>query len=502
MGKAQHNLPHIPEIPLMDLLSLPESVRVHISALHDIIRQLLSSNAILQQEVQELRDRLNTNSSNSNRPPASDSPFSSPKPPKKPKKNSENASNGKKKPAHPGASQKKLKPTNQVDCPLSVCPYCGERVFTNQRTHTHQHIEVRPNPLEITHCNVSTGKCACCGHSVSGDIPQEYRGAYGPRLEAMIATLDSRTGMTRRELEEIVQDILGIPISQGAIQHITDRVSAAIHPHYEAIGDSIRKSWYAHIDETSWRTHGPVLGKALHWLWTMTNPVLAYFRIDDHRSETAFKALIENWKGFLITDDYALYRKWPYGRQTCLAHIKREIIKLEESQKEEESKCGKSMRATLRTLLKMDEDVPTEGQLRALKAKITTLFKKFGALPGRPGALARRLKQGIRSLTAFLSHPLIGKTNNHAERQIRSAVCQRKISIGSAAKKGERYIERTLSLRKTCALNGVSYFSCLMDAIRCYRENAKPNLLWIHKLGWRSFHSFDYPFLLQKPALN
>ena len=48
----------------------------------------------------------------------------------------------------------------------------------------------------------------------------------------------------------------------------------------------------------------------------------------------------------------------------------------------------------------------------------------------------------------------------------------------------------------------VSNFSCLMDAIRRYRENTKPNLLWIRKLGWHSILSLDYPFHLQNPVLN
>ncbi|MBO4368665.1 MAG: transposase [Desulfovibrio sp.] len=77
-------------------------------------------------------------------------------------------------------------------------------------------------------------------------------------------------------------------MSQEAIQNTADRVKAAILPYYEAIGDSVRKSWYAHIDETSWCTHDPMLGKSLHRLRTMTNHVLAYFRIDPHRSEYAF----------------------------------------------------------------------------------------------------------------------------------------------------------------------------------------------------------------------
>ena len=113
------------------------------------------------------------NSSNSNLPPSSDRPFST-KPPKQQKKKSEKDSSGKKKANHPDTSQKLQKPTQELDCPLTVCPHCGGSTFTNQRQHTHQHFGLRPNPIEITHCHIHTGKCACCGRAVSGEIPRDF----------------------------------------------------------------------------------------------------------------------------------------------------------------------------------------------------------------------------------------------------------------------------------------------------------------------------------------
>ena len=92
-----------------------------------------------------------------------------------------------------------------------------------------------------------------------------------------------------------------------------------------------------------------------------------------------------------------------------------------------------------------------------------------------------RIFKGIDVMILFLFDDLATKTNNFAEGLVRTAVCKRKISYGSAADKGERWIERSLSLRKTCALNGKSYFLALVDAIAAKVRNARPSLYWIRK---------------------
>ncbi|MBQ7607891.1 MAG: transposase [Desulfovibrionaceae bacterium] len=53
----------------------------------------------------------------------------------------------------------------------------------------------------------------------------------------------------------------------------------------------------------------------------------------------------------------------------------------------------------------------------------------------------------------FLRNPQIDPTNNHAERMIRAAVCYRSVRFGVTSYKGERWQERSLSLRKTCDLS-------------------------------------------------
>jgi len=83
----------------------------------------------------------------------------------------------------------------------------------------------------------------------------------------------------------------------GRMAKIIDRTSSAITLHYEAIGQAARSSEINHIDETSYSKKN-----VLQWLWVMTNTMVAFFMIHPNRSKEAYKALIDDWVGILVSD--------------------------------------------------------------------------------------------------------------------------------------------------------------------------------------------------------
>jgi transposase len=92
--------------------------------------------------------------------------------------------------------------------------------------------------------------------------------------------------------------------------------------------------------------------------------------IHSNRSKAAFKALIKEWDGILVSDGYRLYTKWVGLRQTCLAHLIREAKKLSESKNEEIVKFGANALAELRRLCHMAHAPPTNGEWRAFYARL------------------------------------------------------------------------------------------------------------------------------------
>ena len=102
-------------------------------------------------------------------------------------------------------------------------------------------------------------------------LPSEVRTGYGPRLSAFIAEMSGIKAMSRNDVKNLCQSVLGFPISTGAIQKVIDRSSAAIEPIYQRIGSAARSAECNYIDETSWFTDND-----LQWLWAMVNECVAF----------------------------------------------------------------------------------------------------------------------------------------------------------------------------------------------------------------------------------
>ena len=95
------------------------------------------------------------------------------------------------------------------------------------------------------------------------------------------------------------------------------------------------------------------------------------------------------------------------------------------------------------------------------------------------GRLTRRLQREMASLWVFLREQGVEPTNNRAERSLRFAVMWRKGSSGTDSEAGNRWVERTLSLRQTCRQLGQSTFGALVDAVTSFFQGRQPDLAWL-----------------------
>ena len=427
--------------------------------------------AKLSKRMEEHEARLSQNSQNSNRPPSSDSPFKKPSSEKEEKKGKARSRKGRK-----GYRQQMLDPTETRSAYPQPCT-CGCDQFDDlKRYYTHQHIELPEIVTKVIHLDLYSGKCSRCGKVNKGHVPIEFQTGYGPGLSALIVELAGIAANSRDMVQRFCSSVLRIPISLGAIQKVLDRASKAIKPHYGACGDKARTSDINHIDETPWYKGGK-----LNWLWVMTNPVVAFFMIHSNRSKEAFEALIGTWCGILVSDDYRIYQKWVSKRQTCLAHLIRHACALAQRGDQELASCGKWAKKELERLVKMAKVPPTIGEWRAFFARFCHLIALYRDSESEAGTFVRRLENEMGSLFLFLTEHGVEPTNNFGERMIRFAVLWRKRSQGTKSDKGNRWVERILSLRQTCRLHGKSTFEVLVDAISCFFKGHRPDLSWIRQ---------------------
>ncbi len=79
----------------------------------------------------------------------------------------------------------------------------------------------------------------------------------------------------------------------------------------------------------------------------------------------------------------------------------------------------------------------------------------------------------------FLRQHRVEATNNRAECALRFGVLWRTRSQGTASEKGNRWVERILSLKETCRLQARSTYPVLVDAVTKLLRGQPPELAWL-----------------------
>jgi transposase len=211
----------------------------------------------------------------------------------------------------------------------------------------------------------------------------------------------------------------------------------------------------------------------------MVNPTVAFFMVQASRSKAAFEVLVERWAGIVVSDGYAVYCQWVHARQTCLAHLIRRARGLSERKEPALAGFGRRVLAELQRLVHWATAPPTAGEVQTWYARMVHLLNQHSAQQNEAGTLARTLERELGALWTFVVEQGVEPTNNRAERALRFAVLWRKIMQGTYYAKGDRWVERILSLRETCRLRGIPIFPILVDAVTCAFNRQPPDVSWI-----------------------
>jgi transposase len=434
----------------------------------------------LQKRVGELEQRLGQNSTNSSRPPSSDPPHVK-RPPPKPK-------SGRKRGGQPGhkRQQRPLVPPEQVKQVISLkppaCRKCGHGLQGDDpHPRQHQVAEIPPFKPDVTEYQLHRLTCAQCGTRTCASLPAGVSaGAFGPRLQAVLAVLAGGYRLGKRPIRQLAQDLFGLSISTGMIAKLEQSTSAALERPMTELEEYVRTQ-PANVDETSWREAGQRA-----WLWVVVTPLVTIFHIAATRCGMIAKQLLGSAYGQVVTSDrwkaYNRFRR----RQLCWSHLRRDFQAMIDRQNGGAA-IGKTLldlsdlmfawwhRVRDGTLHRSSFQVYISG----LRAEFREALAK-GADCGcsRTAATCRELIAHERKLWAFVWREGIEPTNNAAERALRHAVLWRKGSGGTDSVRGSRFVERVLSVRETCRQQGrglLDYLAACCQA-RLHGEEA-PSLL-------------------------
>jgi hypothetical protein len=82
--------------------------------------------------------------------------------------------------------------------------------------------------------------------------PGVPRGAFGPRLEAAVATLAVRNRVSR-DTVELIGELFGCRLASGTIDAIVQRAGGALAEPHVRLSEHVRSASAVNIDETGWR---------------------------------------------------------------------------------------------------------------------------------------------------------------------------------------------------------------------------------------------------------
>ncbi len=160
---------------------------------------------------------------------------------------------------------------------------------------------------------------------VTAQLPQETpSGQMGPGLIAWIALMSGHFRLSTRNIQSLLEMQWGLHFSTGAISEAQELVAEWLGSLVEHIAETVRQAPVAHANET---TH--FRGPSRHWLWVLCTPQLAFFMVHASRGMKAARQLLEDFSGILVTDHHGAYRLHPLAqRQLCSAHVIRNLERI------------------------------------------------------------------------------------------------------------------------------------------------------------------------------
>lgn len=447
--------------------------------LEELLRQALARIDFLEKRVKDLEDKLNTNSSNSSKPPSQD-PFRVQRK-KKPTGRKQGAQKG-----HKGHSRQ-LVPIEQVqiqhDLKPNTCPRCQSHSFDPQvvRTEVRQVVELPDAPPEVTQYNMHTCRCSACGKHVKADIPEEAQFGFGPRLMGFVTSLSGEFRLSKRQVSALMGK-LNIRICSGSVCKIHVRASQILKAPYEEIRAYTLNEEHLYADETSWKTLSEK-----RWIWVGSGKETVFFAIKASRSRKAFREIFGTYEGGLTTDRYNAYNSHEGLRQLCWSHADRDFKKIAGRDGfakwiGEHLLAFKTVIFSLWHSYKNGEITRSEliKEIEIGPKKDLKVLLKAGSVHeeccNKTRSTCADFFERFEMLWVFVYHENVEPTNNTAEQRLRGGVIWRKLCYGSQSEAGERFVERVLTVGMTLKLrvqNSLDYFAKCFRAY-IYGERAPP----------------------------
>jgi transposase len=462
-----------------------------------LIQSQANTIAQLEARVAKLERQLGRNSGNSSMPPSTDDLPGRTPPPEKPVREAGSKRKRGKQPGAPGSNLAwRDGPDEAFDYyPAGACG-CGadlDAAVDLGVAASHQQHDIPQVTAKVTQHDRHRVRCGCGAEHVA-PLPEGVVDApvsYGVNLRALCVLLLVVHAIPVHRCAQLIGVITGAQPSPGFVHGMLKRAATALSEVDKRIRALVCLAYVVHCDETPLRVGSKRLRKQLLVASTAT---YTYYLLGD-RSLATFKAfLLPELSGVIVHDRYTVYDNpeldklrtdaglLPLVHQLCTAHIFRDLADLAEAHPDQ-SWPGQIANALRRLIHATNtaRDNGTDAIDERLRTELTQNFRD-GVLVGlspipRIGGIDEKVKQlpframleALRDrqddILRFTTDLRLPATNNQAERDLRPAKTQQKISGRLTSEETTSHRYRIASYLSSAAKNGINTLEAIRDAL-------------------------------------
>ena len=431
----------------------------------------------LEAEVAELRRQLGQNSTNSSRPPSSDSPFAKPAP-KSLRRRTGRKPGGQ--PGHPGSTLALVNNPNQRRRhEPDACTGCGASLAGAPEVgmERRQVFDLPPMTVHVVEHQLIARRCAC-GATTCAAAPEGVTAPvqYGPRITAIVLYLYVGQFLSKKRTAQALAELFGTPVCEATVASMSRRCADGLDGFLTEVKERIADAEVAGFDETGLRVAGTLA-------WVHCARTGKYTLITCHpkrgRDGINHAGVLGRFRGVAVHDAWAPYDTYlDPAHQLCCAHALRELAAVADTAPADADWCWATQAGdALVALQKLVAEAIATGtdtidpdaldkqvQLYRSAAQIglTHTSARSTKLMKKHNALARRLLNRQDDYLRFTHDWRIPPDNNGSERDIRMIKVRQKVSGCLRTLTGARQFCAIRSYLSTAAKHGRTFLDTLV----------------------------------------
>jgi transposase len=331
--------------------------------------------------------------------------------------------------------------------------------------HAYDHVEIPPTKPVTTRINLFRAVLPG-GKTITAEPPDDMPpgSPFGPGIVTLVTYFHGCQMIGYARLAEMLEDLFGLKISQGAIANILSRAAEPLAERAQTIHETVRNSPVIASDETSARVKGMTF-----WQWTFVASTAVAHLIAPTRGKIVPVEFLDGARPKVwLSDRFLSQYNHAEAHQICLAHLIRDTQYAIDAG---DTVFAPAFKAFLKRACDIGRRRPNLAD-STIKAYARTLERELDALLKLkpPNAEGRHLRDamiadGREKLLVFLTRRDVEPTNNACERTLRPSVIFRKITNGFRSDWGAKAYADLCSVVATGKLNGLSPFAAIRAAL-------------------------------------